>query len=511
MAIQDNSIADSIVSTQKKVLDTIVENTKKFSNGNSSVNETIEKGTEWYKNWLESQKSAFTKTTEKVADTTETVKEGASKINEFTENWMKTQMDWAKQMWEMNQDWAKNHTNGSTSTSNPFNFNTTSNPMTEWQNKFSEWQNNMKTAHQWNSWMNSFSGNSNNWMDQFKNANPFSVDGMNKSTESLTGIYDQYYKMLNGNFANWHKSFENGTVADAYKNMINVGEGFTKFAQMWEPMMKSINDKSFNMDEYKKFANPEVYKEMMDKYLGLLPEGNREYIKNFTEKMNEGMKHMTEAGTNNFNQFKHMMASKVNGTEVFGNMLTEYNKWHNSISEAAAPFTKMMPVNDQTKALTEWNNISNRIMVYNIKNAELQYMIYTQGQKVMDSLAENVAQKVKDGTEVKSVIALYQEWLHISDKSFVTLFESDEYSRLMAEVGSLKMRLQKDIELKMEKNLAGIPVATRSEIDELYKTIYELKKKVNQLEKMMDLDSEVIPEAVATEEAKNAAKKTAKK
>ena len=214
---------------------------------------------------------------------------------------------------------------------------------------------------------------------------------------------------------------------------------------------------------------------------------------------------MSEAGMNNFSQFKNMMGAQGNGSEVFGTMMNEYNKWQNSISEAAAPFTKMMPANEHMKAMNEWNDISNRIMVYNIKNAELQYMIYNQGQKVMDALAENVAKKVKDGTEVKSVIALYQEWLNISDKSFVHLFESDEYSKLMAEVGSLKMKLQKDIELQMEKNLKGIPVATRSEMDEMYKTIYELKKKIHQLEKMMDLDSEVITEA------KPAAKKSTKK
>jgi poly[(R)-3-hydroxyalkanoate] polymerase subunit PhaE len=507
MAHQDNSIVDSIVDTQKKVLDTIVENTKKFSSGNHVVSDSIDKGTEWYKNWLEDQKNIFTKTTEKVAGTTETVKESASKVNEFAENWYKTQMDSAKQMWEMNQEWAKNLSKGNTST-NPFNFNAGSNPFGEWQNKFSEWQKNMNNMHQWNSWMNNFSGN-NNWMNQMQNSNPFSGDTWKKSTESLTGVYDQYYKMLNNNFADWQKSFENGTVEESYKNMINIGEGFTKFAQMWEPMMKSIQDKTFNMDQYKKAMNPDVYKEMMDKYLGLLPEGNREYIKNFTEKMTEGMKQMTDAGTNSFNQFKNKMGTQINGSEVFGNMLNEYNKWHNSVSEAAAPFTKMMPVNDQTKALNEWNDISNRIMVYNIKNAELQYLIYTQGTKVMDALAENVAKKVKDGTEVKSVIALYQEWLNISDKSFVTLFESDEYSKLMAEVGSLKMKLQKDIELQMETNLKGIPVATRSEIDELYKTIYDLKKKVHQMEKMMDLDSEIIPDAAG--EAKPAAKKSAKK
>ncbi len=506
MATKENSIVDNIINTQKKVLETIVENTKKFSKDNSAVNETIEKGSEWYKNWLEGQKNIFSKTTEKVADTTETVKENASKINEFTENWMKTQMDWAKQMWEMNQDWAKHNMNGNAS--NPFSAFTNpsagnSNPFSEWQNKFNEWQNGMKNMNQWNSWMNNMKGN--NWMNQMPNMNPFSNDAWKKSNENATGIFNQYYTMLNNNFAEWQKTFEDGTVEDAYKNMINVGEGFTKFAQMWEPMMKSMQDKTFNMDVYKKLMNPEVYKEMMDKYLGLLPESGREYIKNFSDKMNDGVKHMSEAGMNNFHQMRNMMNSQGDHSHVFGSMLSEYNKWYNSMNAAAAPFTKMMPANQHNKTMNDWNDISNRIMVYNIKNAELQYMIYTQGEKVMDALAQDVTKKIKNGAEVNSIISLYQEWLNISDKVFVSLFESDEYSKLMAEVSSLKITLTKDIELQMEKNMAGIPVATRSELDELYKTIYELKKQVRQLEKMMDLDSSIIIEE------KPAAKKTHKK
>jgi hypothetical protein len=94
---------------------------------------------------------------------------------------------------------------------------------------------------------------------------------------------------------------------------------------------------------------------------------------------------------------------------------------------------------------------------------------------------------------------MYQEWMSISDKTFVNLFESDDYSQLMAEVSSLQLKLKKDMEGQMEKMLHGIPVATRSEMDEMYKAIYDLKKEVRQLEKMLDIDGAIAPETNATE------------
>jgi hypothetical protein len=178
------------------------------------------------------------------------------------------------------------------------------------------------------------------------------------------------------------------------------------------------------------------------------------------------------------------------------------------MSEAAAPFTRMMTPNKHTKNIQEWNDISNRITVYNIKNAELQYMIYTHGVKVMDSFAETMAKKVQDGQAVNSIIALYQEWLSISDKAFVTLFESEAYSELMAEVGAMQMKLRKDIELQTEKAFENIPVATRSELDELYKSIYDLKSQVRQLQSMMEIDAENKEEVVAgTEKTTTRSKK----
>ena len=71
MANQSNNLVDNILDTQKKVLDNVVENTKKITGSNDKLNETIEKGTDWYKNWLESQKNLFTKASGFAATATE--------------------------------------------------------------------------------------------------------------------------------------------------------------------------------------------------------------------------------------------------------------------------------------------------------------------------------------------------------------------------------------------------------------------------------------------------------
>lgn len=495
MASQNNkNMMDTMVETQKKAVDTVVENTKKFANGNTLVNETVQNGSEWYKNWLDNQKNIFTKATEKGGNLNENIQKNATQMNEYYQNWFNNQMSQAKQMWDMNTNFFQNAMNNSKNA-------TAGNPMEMWNNM----------TNNWNNWMSNMN-NTQNWFNGLQNWNKmFNMDSWKQATENWTGIFTQYNDILNNSFTKMQENLQNSTTQDVYKNMMNATEGFTKFYEMWMPMWKSIQDKTFNMDVYKQMMNPAAYKDMMDKYFGFMPETARQYAQQASEMFQNNFKQFSQNGMANYQQMRNMFsnAMPVNASEVFGNIMNGYNTFYNNMNEAVAPFTKMMTPNAQTKTLTEWQDLSNRIAIYNIKNAELQYMMYTQGAKVMDNLAQNVANKIEKGQEVNSVMALYQEWMNISDKTFVELFESDEYSELMAEVSAMQLKLRKDVEVQMEKFMTGIPVATRSEMDEMYKTIYDLKKQVRQMEKMLDLNTEEV--AAPAKTTTTAAKKTTAK
>lgn len=474
MANKDSkNFVDTMVDAQKQLVDTVAEQSKKFANGNNIVKETVEKGSEWYKNWLDSQNNVFSSAKDKASNMTNNAQDNMGKMNEFYQGWFNTQMNWAKQMWEMNMNHMKNTTQA----------NTTTNPMdmwSNWMNNWNTWNNNMNQAAQWN-----------DMMSKWQSANPFNADSWKKATENWTGVYNQYYEMLNSSFSTMQKEMQNGTTQDAYRNMVNVSEAFTRFSEMWMPFWKSIQEKTFNAEVFKQYVNPAMYKDLMDKYFGFMPEQSREYFQNMSNMMQENFGKMAHGNMTQFQQMRNMMNSFMPASsDTFGNMLNGYNTFNKWMNDAAAPFTKMMTPNQHTKSMMEWNDIANRMAIYNIKNAELQYMVYNQGTKVMDNLAEYITKKIESGVEINSIMTVYQEWLNIGDKTFVELFESAPYSQLMAEVNAMQLTLRKDVEKQMEKFMVGVPVATRSEMDELYKTIYELKKQVRELEKAAEATTE---------------------
>jgi len=487
MANQNSkNFVESMMDTQKNMMDTVVENTKKFTQGNTVVNDAIEKGTTFYKNWLDQQQKSFTNLNGKAETVAETVKENTEKANEYYQNWLKTQVDWAKQVWEMNQSWVKNNIPSQDSMKNTtpadwFNMWTAS------MNNFNNWMQQGAQANQW--WKN---------MQQF---NPASVaDNMKNMMDNWSKMFNNYQELLSTTFTDMQKHLQGATGQDVYQNMISAMSGFGRFNEIWAPFWKSIQEKTFNAEAFKNAFNADAYKEMIDKLFGFMPENGRQYMQQATDMWNAGMKNMAEYGKTGYQTGRDMMnnMNPFAGYNVFANMMEAYQAAHQSFQNAVSPIAKMATPNQYTKTAAEWADIANETAVFHIKNAELQYMMYQQSTKVMDKLVESIMNKMENGVEISSISALYQEWLNIGDKVYVDLFESDAYSKLMAEVSALQLKLRKQMDMQAEKMLSGVPVATRSDLDELYKVIYDLKKEVRQLEKMLDIESEEAPAAKTT-------------
>ncbi|MBL7712730.1 MAG: hypothetical protein JNL13_09710 [Chitinophagaceae bacterium] len=494
--LNGSNLMESVLETQKSMVDKMVENTKKLANGNTMVNETINKGTEWYNNWLENQKKAMGVSSAKAENFGASVQDNMNKMSEFFQNWQNTQSAAAKQMWDMNQNWFK----ASTEQAKGFDM---SNPMAQY-NTWNNYMSNMMNAMNNQNMMNQFQ----NWSKGLMNQNPFSMDSFKSSADNMTNLFNQFSEMANYNFASLQKSMQAGTPQEAFRNMMNVNDAFVRFTEMWSPMMSSIQNKTFNMEAFKKMTEPQVYKDLMDKLFGFMPEHTAQYIQNFSKMIQDNLKQAGAFG--NYGQMKSMMNNMIPGfnqNEAMEFMLGGYNNMRNSLNSIFSPMGKMMGQNDFTKNIADWNELSDKLVAFSIKNAEMQYMIYEKGTKIMDKVAESIVNKQENGEEVGSIMALYQEWLNISDSEFVTLFESDEYSQVMADVASLKMKIGKEMDTLIEKSLSNVPVATRSEVEELHKAIYDLKKQVRQLEKMMEMEEET--EEVAA--PKPAARKSTKK
>jgi hypothetical protein len=355
-----------------------------------------------------------------------------------------------------------------------------------------------------NTWMNTQMESAKNWFagnnnPMFANMNP----EMKKSYDSMMSMFNNWTGTMNNTYSEMLKNFSAGNGKEAFSGIFNNAEMYMKTFELWMPMFKSIQDKTFTPETFKSMFNAPLFKDIMDKVFNLQPE----FLKNMSEEAKNNMFKMMDANKAAFDNMKSSFtAGMPDASDITNKMFAAYNDAVSQISNAAAPMMKLMTPGADKQNLEMMQEMSTLFSNFSQKNTQLRYMMYVTGTKAMEEVAQNVYNKVRNGDDMSSFANIYQEWLNINDKNFVSLFESEEYSKMMSEVNSMGMKLKRQIDLQMEKAMSNLPIINRSEMDELYKTIHELKKRINMLEKQIDNDAVETASAAEQKPAKKSAK-----
>ena len=429
------------------------------------------------KNFFESMMDSQKQFVDTMTQTTENMKNGfgGNVNNDYFKKWYDNQMSF------FNQGTAAKENEKTTG----------NNPLEYFTNMF---QNNMTKGQDMASFMNNAM---NNWMTWNQNMNKFNtgVNDANNMFQNWNGMLTKIYQDMLNNFG------VNGTQKEAFMGLFNTQDMYMKMYEFWSPMMKQMQENSFNMDTFKTMFNAEQYKEMMDRMFQLNPEMSGQ-MKDFYLNAIKGNMNM---GQEAYEQMKKQMESMPTlGADSFEKALSQYNEFSAKMNDTMSPLVKMMSPGKDREQMIALNELGNKMVAYQVREAQFRYMLYTTGLKAMETLAQSVSTKIKNGEEYKDFNAFYNEWINTNDTVFGELFTSDEYSKFQADFTTVTMTVKKSVEKQMEKMMANVPVITRSEMDDLYKTVYEMNKHIKALEKKI-----AAYETESTTEVKAA--KTAKK
>jgi len=87
---------------------------------------------------------------------------------------------------------------------------------------------------------------------------------------------------------------------------------------------------------------------------------------------------------------------------------------------------------------------------------------------------------------------LYRKWLDIFETTYNEVFRTPEYAKLQAKVVDSALRFKRKLDQAVEDLFKLLPIPTDSEMADLYKTVYELKKLVrSQNQRIETLESQI--------------------
>lgn len=135
----------------------------------------------------------------------------------------------------------------------------------------------------------------------------------------------------------------------------------------------------------------------------------------------------------------------------------------------------------------EYQERASRMMdkfnLFQANHAEFTRLLSLPFQQAAAMMQKEVADLAEKGEMPEDSQAYYQMWIKILEGHFMTLFQTPEYVQALGKtLGSLS-EFSKAKNAVLEDVLQGLPIARASEMDELARELYELKKRVIRLER----------------------------
>lgn len=423
------NLFDSMVETQNKTMNNWIETTQKMQKavmGGASV----DKGSDLYKDWMNNQMNILTSATNEIKDkATDTTNTTTHNAQEFYKNWYNNQMNVVKQMMDSNQNF-------------------------------------------YNSFVN-FGKNTSEVNENFT-----------KMNDTLTGLYNNWQNTINATFNNMMQTIP-GSNQNSFKGMFDGINMYNKMQEIMTPWMKSLSTGNFNAESLKGMMDPNKVKEITEKlfesffHYPNMKEMIDAYTKNYETYFHNNSNLGKEYMENMRNTFGHM--PMLAGGD-FAKLTGIYNQFNNMLQTTYGPVMRLIAQSPEKRNVELNIELSDKVAQFTLKQTQLQYLLYTTAQTATEKTIEYFTEKAKNGTEVTSFQNVFAEWVNLTEKVYLDLFNSEAYSKLKGDLLADGMAAKKLMEKQYENYFENTPFIFRTEMDELYKTIHDLKKKVRDLE-----------------------------
>lgn len=115
--------------------------------------------------------------------------------------------------------------------------------------------------------------------------------------------------------------------------------------------------------------------------------------------------------------------------------------------------------------------------------AEFLHLLSLPFNQAMAVMQDKMGEMATKGELPEDSQIYYRMWVKVLEGHFMTLFQTPEYGQTLGETITVFTEFSRAKDVVLEDMLQLLPVASRSEMDGLARQVYELKKRIRQLEK----------------------------
>ncbi len=373
------------------------------------------------------------------------------------------------------------------------------------------------------------SDNFNAWNEMFKiNQNMMKawMDALPKRPEEDTseGFDFTKYQDWMGLQKQWMNNWQNIAKTLMPQDMFNQGpysawtnvmKSYNPFSigKFMEPVTRDVFEKMLNSqklyaglyEQYKKFSDEilkpgtEQYKENIDQ---LVDEYNKIFTNNLIPLLPKEIQGLVTNTQSYFNTYLNTLSNFVgpwsfayqNMADIF--MQTAFKdpmklsdalkEWKKAYDETFGVLIKS-PVVGSSREMLEQNNKAIEAMIEMLVSvSEFMTQAMTHGYKNSKEAFKDYIESIDNGEEPKTFSEFYDMWSKYVEDAIESYFYTDEFSKLIAKTADSAMIFKIEYDKVIEKALENLPIVTMSEVDNVYKNVYELKREIRSMKKELE-------------------------
>jgi len=336
-----------------------------------------------------------------------------------------------------------------------------------------------------------------NWMEiqskmlqsaGFSNGVEYSTKGFQEMNNTWMGIYNSFIDSLNKSYDILKSNFQHSFQKDMFDNFLQGNKIYTAILEFYKPYIDSIQSGKVNLDELKKHYSPQHFAELSKKIFGDFFTGLD--VKKFYEESIRTL-HGFFVNQNHLTKefYNHMQNIREELPKIFNVDLSQWKEIYQShnqlFTKTFEPLLKVISPGKEKENVELLLELMDRVADYTLKQGLLQSLVQKSVQLGVEETFRQIQDFASNPENIGKTIQpqeFYSQWVKTNEKIFHDLFSSEEFSKLKGETLNLSM----DIKLAFDKFFSSLystfPFVFKNDLNEIYKELHDVKKKVKELE-----------------------------
>jgi class III poly(R)-hydroxyalkanoic acid synthase PhaE subunit len=131
------------------------------------------------------------------------------------------------------------------------------------------------------------------------------------------------------------------------------------------------------------------------------------------------------------------------------------------------------------------NNMVYAYIQFNTSKAAFYSLFYATGMKAAERVYDKLTEFVGKEATPETFREFYRIWWTINEEVYQELFRSEEFSKLTLDVNRRGLQFRKWIDDVFEQILKFTSLPSKKDMDEIYRSLYDLKKEVRAQKRAM--------------------------